>query len=132
MVEKKVYTEEFQRMVTKAYYASNKSLVKIGKEFNVNPATVFHWSKRYRSDYQESVAVRQEISTFQSVINTEPEMKKKKEKLSPEQMEQRIIELEAQLKQEQMRSITLDKMIDVAEQELQIPIRKKSGAKQSR
>lgn len=130
MVERKVYTEEFQRMVAKAYYTSNKSLVKIGKEFNVKSGTVFHWVKRYQSDYLESVAVHQEISTFQSVVNTAPKMKK--EKLSPEQMEQRIKELEAQLKQEQMRSITLDKMIDVAEQELQISIRKKSGAKQSK
>ena len=56
----------------------------------------------------------------------------KKEKLSSEQMEQRIKELEAQLQEEQMRSITLDKMIDIAEHELQIPIRKKSGDKQSK
>ena len=56
----------------------------------------------------------------------------KKEKLSPKQMEQCIRELEAQLKQEQMRSITLDKMIDVVEQRLQIFIRKKSDAKQSK
>ncbi len=130
MVEQNKYTEEFQRMVAKAYYTSDKSSAKIGKEFNVKTSTVFTWIKRYQSDYQQPSSIRQEISTFQSVINTAPEMKK--EKLSPEQMEQRIRELESQLKQEQMRSITLDKMIDVAEQELQIPIRKKSGAKQSK
>lgn len=132
MAKQNKYTEEFQRMVAKAYYTGDKSVAKIGKEFNVKTGTVFSWVKRYQSDYQQSGSIRQEISTFRSVINTDFAMKKKKEKLSPEQMEQRIIELEAQLKQEQMRSITLDKMIDVAEQELQIPIRKKSGAKQSR
>jgi len=52
----------------------------------------------------------------------------KKEKLSPQQMEQRILELEAQLRQEQMRTTVLDKMIDLAEQDLKISIRKKSGA----
>lgn len=130
MVEQKRYSEEFQRMVAKAYYTSDKSAAKIGKEFNVPMSNVTYWAKRYRSDYQESVTIRQEISTFRSVINTDTTMKK--EKLSPEQMEQRIMELEAQLKQEQMHSITLDKMIDIAEQELQIPIRKKSGAKQSK
>lgn len=130
MVEQNKYTEEFQRMVAKSYYTCDKSVAKIGKEFNVKTGTVFSWVKRYQSDYQQLSSIRQEISTFQSVINTEVQMKKKI--LSPEQMEQRIKELEAQLKQEQMRSITLDKMIDVAEQELQIPIRKKSGAKQSK
>ena len=50
--------------------------------------------------------------------------------LTPEQMAQRILELEAQLKQEQMRSAVLETMIDLAESDLKISIRKKSGAKQ--
>jgi cell division septum initiation protein DivIVA len=56
----------------------------------------------------------------------------KKKKMTSEQLEQRNLELEAQLKEEQMRSITLNTMIDMAEQELNISIRKKSGAKQSK
>lgn len=52
--------------------------------------------------------------------------------LTPEQMQQRILELEAHLKQEQMRSVVFDKMTDPAEQDLKISIRKKSGAKQSK
>ncbi|MCC8197593.1 MAG: helix-turn-helix domain-containing protein [Tannerellaceae bacterium] len=129
MVERNFYTSEFKRMVAKAYYASSKSMVTIGKEFKVNPSTVALWVKRYASDYRGSNSIRQEISTFGSVIQREPTMKK--EKLTPEQMQRRLEELEAQLKHEQMRSITLDKMIDIAEQELKISIRKKSGAKQS-
>jgi hypothetical protein len=50
---------------------------------------------------------------------------------SPELMEVRIQELERQLALEQMRSQCLDKMIEIAERELQIDIRKKSGARQS-
>ncbi|MFR1361618.1 hypothetical protein [Alistipes ihumii] len=56
----------------------------------------------------------------------------KKEHLTAEEMARRIEELEQQLKQEQMRSIVLDQMIDLAEGELKISIRKKSGAKQSK
>ena len=56
----------------------------------------------------------------------------KKEHLTAEEMARRIEELEQQLKQEQMRSIVLDQMIDLAEGELNISIRKKSGAKQSK
>ncbi|KAA6330906.1 hypothetical protein EZS27_020444 [termite gut metagenome] len=52
--------------------------------------------------------------------------------MTSEQLEQRNLELESQLKEEQMRSITLSQMIDMAEQELNISIRKKSGAKQSK
>lgn len=130
MVEKNVYTPEFARMVAKAYYTSDKSMAKIGKEFKVNSSTVYQWALRHKKEFSGEVSIRQEISTFKSVINVEPEMKKPK--LSPEQMEQRILELEAQLKQEQMRSTVLDKMIDLAESDLKISIRKKSGAKQSK
>jgi Transposase and inactivated derivatives len=130
MVDRKVYTPEFQRMVVKAYYTSNKSMRKLAKEFNVKSGTIGSWVARYGSEFQSLNSIRQEINTFSSVINTDIPMKK--EKLSPEQMGQRIKELEAQLQEEQMRSITLDKMIDIAEHELQIPIRKKSGAKQSK
>ena len=52
--------------------------------------------------------------------------------VTAEEMARRIKELEQQLKQEQMRSIVLDQMIDLAEGELKISIRKKSGAKQSK
>ena len=38
----------------------------------------------------------------------------KKKKLTPEEMEKLILELEQRLKDEQMRSITLDKMIEIA------------------
>ena len=57
----------------------------------------------------------------------------KEEKLPIEAMEERIRELEQQLaKKKKMRSTCLDTMIDIAERELKVDIRKKSGAKQSK
>ena len=56
----------------------------------------------------------------------------KEEKLPIEAMEERIRELEQQLAKEKMRSTSLDTMIDIAERELKVDIRKKSGAKQSK
>jgi hypothetical protein len=55
----------------------------------------------------------------------------KNKELSPELMEVRILELERELAREKMRSQCLDKMIEIAERELKIDIRKKSGARQS-
>lgn len=51
---------------------------------------------------------------------------------SPEikELEARIRVLERDLEHERLRSLALDTMIDVAENELKIKIRKKSGAKQ--
>jgi predicted DNA-binding protein YlxM (UPF0122 family) len=116
-------------MVAKEYYTSDKSMEQLAKEHHMTRGGIYKWIKRYRSEFVADVNIKRDLSTFGSVINTEPVVKKKK--LSPERMEQRILELEAQLKQEQMRSTVLDKMIDLAEQDLKISIRKKSGAKQS-
>jgi hypothetical protein len=44
----------------------------------------------------------------------------------------RIMELERQLKDEHIRSEGLSKMIDIAEEQLKVTIRKKSSTKQSR
>jgi transposase-like protein len=125
MVEKKEFRPDFRRMVAKAYLTTNKSTFALAKEFDISAASVLRWSRLYQDEFSNEVAIKQEMSTFKSVINASPPMKKKE--LTPEQMEQRILELEAQLKQEQMRSTVLDKMIDLAEQDLKISIRKNLG-----
>lgn len=45
-------------------------------------------------------------------------------------LEARIKELEKQLEYAQIKNVALNTMIDIAETELKIPIRKKSGSKQ--
>lgn len=47
-----------------------------------------------------------------------------------ESLQKRVTELEAQLKQAEIKAEFYDKMIDVAEAKFRIPIRKKAGAKQ--
>ena len=61
MVEKRVYTPEFQRMIAKAYFTSNKSMAKLGKEFNVNVSNVCHWSQRYKEEFSGEVSIRHEM-----------------------------------------------------------------------
>jgi transposase-like protein len=53
-------------------------------------------------------------------------------KSDKEALIKRIMELERQLKDEHIRSEGLSKMIDIAEEQLKITIRKKSSTKQSR
>jgi hypothetical protein len=53
-----------------------------------------------------------------------------KERADHKELEKRIKELENQLEQAKMKNIALETLIDVAETELKIPIRKKSGPKQ--
>lgn len=129
MVEKKIYSQELQRMVAKTYFNTSQSMVSIGKQFNVPTSTVCFWIGKYKDEFPKAKGNIQNVLTFKAEKRNHTAMKKKK--LTPEEMEKRILELEQRLKDEQMRSITLDKMIEIAERDLQISIRKKSGAKQS-
>jgi transposase-like protein len=54
------------------------------------------------------------------------------EKRESDAKDRRIKELERLLEDERLRSLAYSTMIDVAEEELGVPIRKKSGPKQSR
>ncbi len=53
-----------------------------------------------------------------------------KERQKLEAVQKRVKELERQLEHAQMKNIALETMIDVAEEQLKITIRKKSGPRQ--
>jgi hypothetical protein len=53
-----------------------------------------------------------------------------KEKAKLDAAHKRLKELEKQLEHAQMKNIALETMIDIAEEQLKITIRKKSGPKQ--
>ena len=123
--ERRNYTEEFKERVLAAYNSSDESAAETARRFQVNLDTVKScvYRKRTVSQYFSAENVK--------FAESETNRMGKNRKLSPEEMEVRIKELEQQLGVEKMRSESLGKMIEIAERELRIDIRKKSGAKQS-
>lgn len=120
--ERSFYTEAFKEGVLAAYYNSNESVSAIARRFDVNKDTVSSWVYRKRVAEKSRESVK--LAPLQST-----EMKE--EELSSEARDLRIKELERSLLTEKMRSESLEKMIEIAERELKIEIRKQSGAKQS-
>jgi len=120
--ERKFYTAEFKERALAAYHNSDESVSKIAQRFGIGRDTFSSWVYRGRisSISQKSVILSQSNSTSM-----------KKEALSPDAMSERIKTLERELFLEKMRSESLSKMIEIAERELQIDIRKKTGAKPS-
>src|SRR5207237_8991289 len=79
-----------------------------------NPVRLVHtWLHRYSSDLEVSLPVMTE-----------------KERIKLEALQKRVKALEEQLEHAQMKNIDLETLIDVAEENLKVPIRKKAGAKQ--
>ena len=74
---------------------------------------IYYWQKQYASDIDFTLPVMTE-----------------KEKAKSDAAHKRMKELEKQLEHAQMKNIALETMIDIAEEQLKIVIRKKSGPKQ--
>ena len=69
-------------------------------------------------------------SPDQQQIELQHTMSKETEKTAKErELESKVKQLEQQLDHEKFRTLALNKMIDIAERDLKIVIRKKSGAK---
>jgi transposase-like protein len=85
-------------------------------------------------DIHNSYALRNWVSLYQRKVQTglfvKPAMTRT-QKRDVQALQQRNEELEAALQQANLLILALHTMIDVAEQELQLPIRKKSGTKRS-
>jgi transposase-like protein len=120
-IQRKNYSEEFRRKVLAAYYGSQETVLMVARRFGVKQDTVSSWVHRdHRSENQKK------SSTFAS--SKRKSMNKTEGK--QDVIDSRLKSLEAELEHERMRSIALEKMIDVAERELGVAIRKKFGAKQ--
>lgn len=81
---------------------------------------ILYWIRQFsgQSDYRQGGISA--ISTADMLINKEEQDK-----------DQRIKELEDQLRREKTRGDLWEKLVDIAEEQLNVDIRKKSGAKQS-
>ena len=123
--ERRFYTDDFKEKVLAAYNNSDESASEIAQRFQVNLDTVKSWV------YRKRTVVSSYSAKSVKFAESEAHLMKKQKELPPEAMAARIRELEQQLAVEKMRAESMSKMIEIAEREFKIDIRKKSGAKQS-
>lgn len=126
------YTDEEKRLVV-SYYLSNKCSAKaICERFNICKKTLYNWISIFAD---EKDALRKRRCRILNQPNHLPMPKKSEE--SPETAEQELVRLREEnkklqeaLKMAEWSNHAKDVMIDLAETTFNIPIRKKSGAKQ--
>lgn len=107
----------FRRWVISQLDGNYMSAQEIRDRFKLNRRKYSDILKRWQTRYSDELHVS--LSFMSS-----------KERADHKKLEQRIKELEQQLEQAKMKHIALETMIDIAENELKLPIRKKSGSKQ--
>ena len=111
----KIYSNSFKQEVIREIKSGFLSKSEARRKYGIpGRSTIIGWIRKFDG----------KISDNRSIMDY-----KKSDK---DQLIKRIRELERQLEDEQMRSFGLSKMIDIAEDQLKISIRKKSATKQSK
>ncbi len=125
--ERTHYSREFKHRVIAEFLRGNVQISELQRTYGIKKhGAIRNWIRQLG---YESVAQKSG-----SLVDIIPPLLKKSSKdsrklSSNEQLEKRIKELERQLQDEQLRSEGYRRMIDIAEMELKIPIRKKSSTK---
>ena len=114
--------------IVKDYLESNLSRNAIVKKYRIGQGTLIAWLRIFgvenNKENTKSVMVRKISKTKSDVKKTEA-----KDNVNQELLK-RIEELEKALEYEKLRSLAYSTMIDIAEEDFKIKIRKKDGAKQ--
>lgn len=106
----------FKRQVVAHYCSGQEGYGLTGRRFNIGSTTVKQWVLQYSSDLGPVISPSPMTPSEQQELEALRKIKK---------------ELEKKLEQANMQIFGLQTLIDVAEESLQIDIRKKPGSKQS-
>jgi len=112
-------TDDFRMQVIQDYLAG-ASKTSIKKKYNLSGAVMItSWMRTFGIE---------DPNNYSIPIGFMP--KKKEESLMVADLQKQICQLKASLAHSKMKNEALETMINLAEKEFQIPIRKKSGTKQ--
>ena len=103
------------------YMKSGESMESFQKKYGMGHCTLSRWMTKFGL----SNTSQKQFNEMKKAVERAPE--KSQRELT---LEAKVAQLEKKLKEEQLKSMAYSTMIDVAEEELGIDIRKKSGAKQ--
>ena len=111
------YTEEFKRSVCEEFLAGDKTLAAVERKHGLGHTRLKGWLQQYGYTVKKPY-----------IIEGRDMAKKKTKKSTDESI--RIKELEKQLAMARLEATAYRKMIEIAEDELKIEIRKKSDTEQ--
>ena len=120
------YDQEFKRKVVEEYLATGCTKMFLLRKYNIQfKSAVQTWMRilGYRDPGSQPQTFKFGQITFTSLA------KQKQNTTESAELQKRILDLERQLEDEKLRSEAYARMIEKAEKELKISIRKKTGTK---
>lgn len=117
IIDRHNYTEEFKDFIVYKVLYEGKDKIKLVEEYNLPSIhTIILWIRYFRKRLEKGL------------ISLPPMTEEQKQNLKS--LQDRVKELEQSLEQANVLIYGLNSMIDYAEKEFEIPIRKKRGTKQ--
>lgn len=121
--EKYVFSESLKRSILDQVLSGSITKEEARRRYGIKSKSgVLYWLRNYEKYGTCSLNLRNQPMPLNPKEPTPPEP-------SAQELKLRIKELERQLSDEQLRSDAYSLMIDIAERELKVPIRKKSSTK---
>ena len=102
---------------------------KLADKYGISRTTICKWVMIHQGIHNLPPTEKQQKYSVYSMSNKHNKLNTE-EQQSCEALQQKVATLEKQLRWEQLRSEALSTMIDIAEKDLNIQIRKKPGAQQ--
>ena len=123
-----IYSETFKRSIIDEYLVSGKPKLVIQREHGIKfKSAIATWMKQFGyADADKKVTILRLSNQLELTKKYSPEQSASKDAKA---LEKRIKELERQLEDEKIRTEMLSRMIDIAETEFKVPIRKKPSTK---
>ncbi len=114
------FTDDFQMQVVQEYLTTDISQEELKKKYNFKGNNnIYRWMRKFGLSKPN-----EEQMQLQRAMRVE-----KQKSSSEQELELKIKQLEEELKREQFKTLALNTMINIAERELKVDIRKKAGSK---
>ena len=119
------YTDAFKLAVIRDYFSSGLSKRALGRKYAIRShGAVNRWLQQFGYALPKSESVN-----FENIIAANLSKKKPSKSAEPLSEQEQIRQLKRQLEDEQLRSEMYLRMIEIAETEYKIPVRKKPDTK---
>jgi transposase-like protein len=127
------FTESERRGIIEDYLSSNSSKAEIWRKYTgmTDHGFLLRWMRElgYNPKSQRSNSLEKPVIAVMAKHKKKESDFSKNSDFETLQLKKRISELEKQLKDAEMKAIAFSTMVDIAEEEFKIPIRKKLNTK---
>lgn len=121
---------DIKTQVITEYLTQGAGYRQLAAKYGVSRTTICKWVQIHQGIHNIAPTEKQQ-KYYLSAMNSKPDNTSAEDIKNKQELQQKIALLEKQLAWEKLRADALDTMINIAEKQLDISIRKKSGSQQS-